>query len=312
MGTTVVEGTKETPVFFPKGMTIRHGSFYVTDHLGHTLTIFGLKDGTVNQLGREGVGPGEFRMPLDLAVDRGGHIYVNDGGNRRVQIFSPAREFVAQVPLPMEAQHVFPLPLDSPEGILAIGLKWCGPSVSCRATEVDMDGRIVRQYAPPQGPTKVSDTVATITSDGELFIANALGNTIQRYGTDGSEKSRLNLTSPAMIPFQDGQPEDKPADPYIVVKHLREDTYTLLEAIHVAEAQILVQLRVVNALGAESQYVLDAYSHDGQARHVGLEIPGRLVVDEDNLYFVDHDETFDYGRFAVHRYSVLEAQSDWR
>ncbi len=308
----VVEGTEETPVFFPGGMTIRDGSLYVTDQLGHTLTIFGLADGSLRQLGREGAGPGDLKEPGDIRLDGAGNMYVNDAGNRRIQVFSPAGESLDQVPLPQRAVSIFLVPETAPRGFLLVGLRACGSETNCRATLIDMDGRIARHFAPQIGPLRIVAFTAAVSSEEELYIANYLDTAITHFASDGSEVSQVEIASPALIPFDDGQPVDAPFDRNIFARHFREGTYTVVETIHASKAVITVQLRVANPPHREPEYFLDAYSHDGHPICLALETPGRLVVDDDDYYFVRHDETSDYGRFTVNRYSRLPLLSQAR
>lgn len=54
----------------------------------HIVRIFDTVTGQhLRDLGKRGVGPGEFNLPRDVAVGKGGQIYVVDGGNFRVQVF---------------------------------------------------------------------------------------------------------------------------------------------------------------------------------------------------------------------------------
>lgn len=54
----------------------------------HKVRVFDALAGThLFDIGRRGVGPGEFNLPRDVAVGKNGQIYVVDGGNFRVQIF---------------------------------------------------------------------------------------------------------------------------------------------------------------------------------------------------------------------------------
>ena len=46
--------------------------------------------------GGSGAGPGQFSGPDDLAVDWAGNIYVADGSNNRVQVFTADGQFVRQ------------------------------------------------------------------------------------------------------------------------------------------------------------------------------------------------------------------------
>ncbi len=54
----------------------------------HKIRVFDLVTGNhLFDLGKRGIGPGEFNLPRDVAIGKNGQIYVVDGGNFRVQIF---------------------------------------------------------------------------------------------------------------------------------------------------------------------------------------------------------------------------------
>ncbi|WP_265943544.1 6-bladed beta-propeller [Dechloromonas sp. A34] len=54
----------------------------------HKVRVFDTVTGNhLFDLGKRGIGPGEFNLPRDAAVGKNGQIYVVDGGNFRVQIF---------------------------------------------------------------------------------------------------------------------------------------------------------------------------------------------------------------------------------
>ena len=45
-------------------------------------------------MGEKGTGPGQFRMPHTIAVDRNDNIYVGDRANRRIQVFDTEGKFL--------------------------------------------------------------------------------------------------------------------------------------------------------------------------------------------------------------------------
>lgn len=54
----------------------------------HKVRVFDAVTGNhLFDLGKRGIGPGEFNLPRDAAVGKNGQIYVVDGGNFRVQVF---------------------------------------------------------------------------------------------------------------------------------------------------------------------------------------------------------------------------------
>jgi len=54
----------------------------------HRVRVYDAQSGQhLQDIGKRGAGPGEFNLPRDVAIGKGGQIYVVDGGNFRVQVF---------------------------------------------------------------------------------------------------------------------------------------------------------------------------------------------------------------------------------
>lgn len=74
---------------------------FVTDIGGvasdqHKIKVFDINTGQhLFDLGRRGIGPGEFNLPRDVAIGANGQIYVVDGGNFRVQVFDRGGKFIS-------------------------------------------------------------------------------------------------------------------------------------------------------------------------------------------------------------------------
>lgn len=61
----------------------------------HKVRVFdGLSGNHLFDIGKRGIGPGEFNLPRDAAVGKNGQIYVVDGGNFRVQIFDRNGKYI--------------------------------------------------------------------------------------------------------------------------------------------------------------------------------------------------------------------------
>jgi DNA-binding beta-propeller fold protein YncE len=71
------------------------GNIYVTDGLGANNRVVKLdKEGRfIAHWGATGSGPGEFRAPKAIAIDKAGDVYVADSGNKRIQVFDAAGAF---------------------------------------------------------------------------------------------------------------------------------------------------------------------------------------------------------------------------
>lgn len=64
------------------------GRLLVTDPEGGKLVTFDAGGRQLQETGRKGSADGEFRLPVGLAVDGEGRVYVADTGNGRVQVLA--------------------------------------------------------------------------------------------------------------------------------------------------------------------------------------------------------------------------------
>ena len=75
------------------------GNLYVSDGYGNARVHKFAADGTLQfSWGEPGSGPGQFRLPHAIAVDRRGSVYVADRENSRIQVFTAAGEYVTEWP----------------------------------------------------------------------------------------------------------------------------------------------------------------------------------------------------------------------
>ena len=75
------------------------GSLYVSDGYGNARVHKFAADGTLQfSWGEPGSGPGQFRLPHAIAVDRRGSVYVADRENSRIQVFTAAGEYITEWP----------------------------------------------------------------------------------------------------------------------------------------------------------------------------------------------------------------------
>ena len=70
----------------PFAVAVHHGRVYVTDTARRAVLLFDIPGRRFAILGQE-EGPGELAMPMGIATDAAGNIYVVDGSNKRVVIY---------------------------------------------------------------------------------------------------------------------------------------------------------------------------------------------------------------------------------
>jgi sugar lactone lactonase YvrE len=72
----------------PEGTLIYAVDIGGVDSDKHVVKVFDVATGAHKMdIGKRGVGPGEFNLPRDLAIGKDGRLYVVDGGNFRVVVF---------------------------------------------------------------------------------------------------------------------------------------------------------------------------------------------------------------------------------
>ena len=70
------------------------GRLYVADGYGNArVHVFSPEGEHLFSWGEPGTGPGQFRLPHGIAIDRSGQVYVADRENSRIQIFSSEGEY---------------------------------------------------------------------------------------------------------------------------------------------------------------------------------------------------------------------------
>lgn len=81
------------------------GKIYVVDGVNSKIRVFSPNGRALASFGGAGAGPGEFKNPLGIDIDRSGRIYIADAGNHRVQIFDPGGNFIAALAMQSNQKH---------------------------------------------------------------------------------------------------------------------------------------------------------------------------------------------------------------
>jgi DNA-binding beta-propeller fold protein YncE len=163
------------------------GSLYVTDGYGNARVHKFDPDGRLLfSWGEPGAGPGQFNLPHGLALDGEGLVYVADRENSRVQVFSPAGEFLREwtdVARPME---VF---IDGADNVFVAEVGWRaglfpwqtapGPDpVGARLSVFDRGGGLLARWGGGDDPCAVGDFFAPhdvwIDGQGDLYVGEVV------------------------------------------------------------------------------------------------------------------------------------------
>lgn len=166
------------------------GRRYILDVQRRQVVVTSPSGGPPATIGRPGSGPGEFRAPVSLALDREGRLLVLDPGTLRIEIFRVADT---------EARRVGALPLAFPAEDLAA----CGDRLFLLGSwrfhlihEISpVDGRILRSLAPDSVPS--DDLMAGYRSGG--YLECGPGPALTFLPMLRPELTRVSLTTGAQI-----------------------------------------------------------------------------------------------------------------
>lgn len=119
------------------------GHLFVLDRGGHRVIVFDADGGFVREFGRQGGGPGEFQLPLALALTAEGRVVVSDLARRSFTVFSPDGEYLSSHPFPDESGMPLPELRSRPAG----GVLW-----TARALPMGGPVRVERAGTPGRAP----------------------------------------------------------------------------------------------------------------------------------------------------------------
>ena len=163
------------------------GDVYIADGYGNARIHKFSPDGRLLlSWGEPGSGPGQFHVPHGIAVDAAGIVYVADRENSRLQLFSPAGEFLAQwedVARPCDlvidaAGRVYVAELGYRAGMWP-GIVPPHPNATGgRVSIFDSAGRLLFRFGGGEKPSEPGDFFAPhdiwLDSQGSLYVSEVI------------------------------------------------------------------------------------------------------------------------------------------
>lgn len=171
----------------PTGLGVApDGTLYVADTHYSRVVTFTPSGQRLEQFGTFGEGPGQFRLPTDVAIDADGFIYVSEyGGNDRISKFSPRREYLFSFGGQDAAEAALQRPqtlLISPDNTL-----WVADACNHRICHFDAGGRFLGAIGRPG--KKAGELWfpygLDMLSDGTLVVCEYGNNRVQRFDKTG-------------------------------------------------------------------------------------------------------------------------------
>lgn len=171
----------------PSGMCVDYlGRVFVADTHQHRVVVFDREGNELFRFGELGMGPGQFMLPTDVAVDSQGFIYVSEyGGNDRISKFDADAKYQFSFGDLMSGSAM----LQRPSG-LAVDEQdnvWVADSSNHRICCFNPQGELIAsigQLGTEPGQLRYPRDVVVLP-EGRLVVVESANNRLTFLGPDG-------------------------------------------------------------------------------------------------------------------------------
>lgn len=182
----------ETSAGKPTGLCVSaDGRVFVADTHYARILVYDRQGVLLHSFGGFGTGPGQFRLPTDVAVDAAGNIYVSEyGGNDRICKFSRTYEFIMSFNGTATADRAADAPAFSRPQSLRIdadGTIWVADACNHRVCRFSPDGVLLSSFGSAggeRGELRFPYSIDRL-SDGSIVVCEYGNNRIQRFSREG-------------------------------------------------------------------------------------------------------------------------------
>ena len=181
----------------PNAIAIYNDLLLITDTENHRISVFNTNGTFVRQWGTFGTGNGQFNLPIGVAVDAAGNVYVADTHNHRIQVFNIQGVYQRQwgTSGTGNGQFRFPAHLDfSPSGELFVA-----DSNAHRIQVFDANGTFLRKFGLPgsAGGNLWLPVGIDVAADGFVYVSDTYNYRLQKFTTNGEYVAQWNETAGA-------------------------------------------------------------------------------------------------------------------
>ncbi|NDC83258.1 hypothetical protein EB093_06315 [bacterium] len=176
----------------PTGVAVAGSTIWVADTHNNRLVRFGYDGNYGSQLGKLGIGSGEFDSPVAVLQTRRNELFVVDQRNHRVQRLAVDGSFIAEFGA-MGGDNQLRRPVD----IDIVQDTWLvvADAGANAIVMVDLDGRWIRTITGPMG----SVAGVGVDEQGMIYCADTVNNTVWIFAIDGRCVGQWDTPSPTDV-----------------------------------------------------------------------------------------------------------------
>lgn len=180
----------------PMGVATDGKYLYAANSNQHNILVFDLKGKPIKKIGQEGISPGQFKYPVDIAVSPNGKLYIADLENHRIQVLSKDGEYDSYFPKKKEIKPVA-VTFDK-EGNIVIS-----DILSHTIKVYKQNGELIKEfgtYGEAEGSFKYANGVA-VSDNGYFYVSDSQNMRLQVFNREGEFLKSFNAD------MQMGQPK---------------------------------------------------------------------------------------------------------
>lgn len=307
--TIEISGNATTPIFTTYNLYLKNNRIFIPDYIGNSVNIYNSNGDLIIKLGGEkGSKPGFFNMPYTVVQDKEGFIYINDRGNRRIQIYDSRFNFVKLINLNTTVESILNsqnskiiLVAVAPTFQFKGGKKYLMREITNEGSILDSFGVFNKDYIS-------YSWAACVDNDNNIYICNIYDNIINIYKQNRKLLRRIKIESPSFIPLNSHiKAKPKTLEEYSEKQRaFHTIPHSMISRIFVYNNNFFVLHRLKNNPNKMEKYLLDIFDEFGNLLFYSIDIPGEITCQNaDKFYYVEHNKNMKYGHVKIIGIKIL-------
>lgn len=253
----------------PYALAVNHGRVFVSDLAERQIDVFDISGRRFYAIGA--TGPGALTKPMGLSADRGGHLFVADGGANTIFSYDEQGNYLQRIGGPQWFNRLTSVAIDAGgQRLYAIDGGDAGTGDPRVRVFDARDGRHLFDFGKRgSGPGEFAMPYdLAINRDGQVYVTDSGNCRIQIFDREGNYLKSFGTPGTSLGRF--GRPKA------IAIDAAGE--------VYVADA-LSGNFQIFNSLGV-AQIAIGSHGENGGPLHYLL--PSGIAVDEDGkIYFLD-------------------------